>query len=167
MKLRYSLILFLALAMAATEQNMASGRSETQPFSLTLNAPETVGIKEKLVVKVLLTNTSDKDLVVLQCGYTDYVVELEGIGTAKASETDLGTRLNNKMLGAVCMATRTVLKPDEGVSDEIQIDKLYRMDSPGQYVIRVQRDVPNWMGSKGTIKSNSVTVTVTPKNPQP
>jgi hypothetical protein len=66
MKLRFSLILFLALGMAATDQNMASGGTQTQPFSLTLNAPEAVGTNAKLVVKVLLTNTSDKDIVVLQ-----------------------------------------------------------------------------------------------------
>jgi hypothetical protein len=161
MKLRLSLILFLALGMTAADHNMASGRSETQPFSLTLNAPETVETNARLVVNVLLTNTSDKDIVVLQCGFTDYTVELEGFGTAKGSETELGRRLNHKLLGRVCMATRRVLGPKEAFSDEIAIDKLYRMDSPGRYVIRVQRDLSSWMGSKRTIESNSVTVTVT------
>jgi hypothetical protein len=163
----FALVLLLALEALGDPQICCFAQGRREPFSLTVKAPETVVINAKLVIKVLLTNTSDKDLVVLQCGYTDYVVELEGIGTARASETDLGTRLNHKMLGRVCMTTRTVLKPDEAVSDEIPIDELYRMHSPGQYVLRVQRDVSSWMGSRGTIKSNSVTVTIAPKNTQP
>jgi hypothetical protein len=163
----FAMVLLLALEALGDPQICCFAQEKREPFSLTVKAPETVTTNAKLVVKVLLTNTSDKDLVVLQCGYTDYVVDLEGIGTTKASETDLGTQLNHKLLGRVCMTTRRVLKPNEAFSDEIPIDELYRMDSPGQYVIRVQRDLSSWMGSKGTIKSNSVKFTVTPHNAQP
>ena len=92
---------------------------------------------------------------------------MESVGGVKVSETELGWQLSDKSLGKVCLSTRKVLKPNEAVSDEFAIHELYRMDLPGKYAIQVQREIPSWMGSKGTIKSNASTVTVTPQNLQP
>jgi hypothetical protein len=137
-------------------------QTKPQPFSLTLSVSQSVvSANAKFVVKVLLTNASDKDIVVLQCGFTDYTVKVERIGGAKVPETEVGRQLNDRSLGRVCMSTRTVLKPKEAVKDEIVVNDLYQLDSPGQYVIRVFREIPEWMGSRGTVASNPLTVTMT------
>jgi hypothetical protein len=161
----FMMVLLLALAHPQTP---GVAQPKPQPFSLTLQAPRTaVPTNARFAVKVRLMNISEKDIVVLQCGFTDYTVGVKSIGEATVSQTDLGRQLNQRSLGRVCMSTRTVLKPNESVNDEIAIDELYRVDSPGQYVIRVRRDIPSWLGSKGTVESNSVTITVTPQNTQP
>ena len=160
--------IFLIGYEVADAQISGSAQSTQQPFSLALIAPQrALGTNGKVVAKVVLTNTSDKNIIVLQCGFTDYTVEVTGSGGAKVPETELGRRLNGKSLGLVCMSTRTVLKPNQAVTDEIAINDLYRLDSRGQYVVRVRREIPDWMGRNGTVESNSVTVNVTPQGSNP
>lgn len=54
-----------------------------------------------------------------------------------------------------------VVKPDETLSEEQDISRLYDMTKPGKYVIQASRAIPKEMGG-GVVRSNVVTVTVTP-----
>jgi hypothetical protein len=153
----FALLLFLAPGITPPSH----AQPGLQPFSLTLTVPQTVS--NTVRVDVVLTNISDKDIVVLQCNEPnyDYRVDVQSLGGARLTETDLGHRIKDKSLAVCSSAIRTVLKPKQAVRDEILVSDLYRIDSPGQYVVRVFRDVPEWMGSKGTVKSEPVTLTVT------
>jgi len=152
----FALILFLAFGTTSPPHDVPS----PHPFSLTLAVPQAVpnGVR----VDVTLTNISDKDIVVIQCKEPnyDYRVDVQSVGGDKVSETDLARRIKDKSLAVCSSAWRWVLKPKEAVTDEIVVSDLYRMDTPGQYAIRVSREVPEWMGSKGTVRSEPVTVTV-------
>jgi hypothetical protein len=54
-----------------------------------------------------------------------------------------------------------VAKPDETLSEEQDISRLYDVTKPGKYVIKASRAIPKEMGG-GVVKSNAVSITVTP-----
>ena len=54
------------------------------------------------------------------------------------------------------------LKPGESFVDEILVTKFYDLSQPGKYTISVTRDIPPAQNlGKGTVRSNTITVTVT------
>jgi hypothetical protein len=56
-----------------------------------------------------------------------------------------------------------VLKPGEATTkDDNLISELYDMTKPGKYVVRVSRFISGSRKEDGVIKSNEITITVTP-----
>lgn len=54
------------------------------------------------------------------------------------------------------------LKPNESMTNEVNLRKLYNLDRPGKYTLRVSRRVPKSLGG-GIVKSNIITITLTDK----
>jgi hypothetical protein len=158
-------ILFIASGMAAASHIPSFANANKPPFSLTLSVPESVAsVKSRVRFDIVLANTSEEDIVVMQydISCSGYRVSLQGIDGSKVSETDLGHRMKDPSYAPVCtQGIRTVLKPGETLKDEFVLNDLYQLDSPGKYVVQAFRDVPSWMGSKGTVASNTVTITLT------
>jgi hypothetical protein len=66
---------------------------------------------------------------------------------------------------AVVDATGSVLfvtiQPGKTHEDSVDISNRYEFDKPGKYSIQIERELPESLGG-GVIKSNTITVTVTP-----
>ena len=56
----------------------------------------------------------------------------------------------------------TKVKPGGTLADRVKVSKLYDLNQPGKYTIQFQRLDPQ---TKTFVKSNEITVTVTPKEP--
>src|SRR5262249_41247060 len=53
------------------------------------------------------------------------------------------------------------IQPGETHKDSVNISNRYEFDKPGKYSIQIEREFPKSLGG-GVIKSNTITVTVTP-----
>jgi hypothetical protein len=152
----YYFLLFVNLALCQQAKN--------PPFKIAItSAPATVVSGAEVSIKVSLTNTSDHD-VRGGVGYTRGNIasifrfevrdehgklvpkriyphpELEGVGTVR-----FGT-----------------IPPGETVTEDQEVSALYDMRKPGKYTIQVWKRDPKY-----DIKSNKVTVTVTPNSKAP
>jgi len=134
---------------------------DTYPtFSLTLRAkaPE-FRIGSRMRITVTQTNLTKHDI---ECQVIN-----SGIDTMfgyEATDED-GKPAEKLAIGTGAMNVYpSFLSPGEGVDRSILIDRIFKFDRPGKYVIRVSRREPDVKDEKGEpiiIWSNPITITIT------
>jgi len=143
-------------------------------FSLTLD-PSHVEAKigSELKVSILLKNLTDKYVVMNvengSQGEFDYTIRLMNKGGQEPSHTKYFRAVRGEDSGDASETTTLVvvgssgyrgLKPGEGFVKTIDLNKLYLL-KPGKYTVQVERMDDE---SKTIVKSNIITVTVTPES---
>lgn len=165
--------LLLALVFATS-----AGQSGKPPFSIAISGPRTIKAGASLEIKVVLTNTSDQrvDFRDHSPEEFNYSTEVLNSNRERAEYTSRGhfmvTRTCNpedvEPSGVPSCAYReqgpgllVSLQAGRRYTNWIQVTDQFRMSEPGDYAIQVIRTSVGPQ-SQITVKSNTITVTVTP-----
>jgi hypothetical protein len=139
-------------------------------ISLSLSAVhDSIKAGSPVLMKVVLKNKSDHDLSVFlldAAGENQYLAEVYDEKRQVPTETEHGKIINghvpNELLKPKDMTFNFAcfaMKPGETITHDLNLSRIYNFDKPGKYEIQVQRGAPE---SLDYVKSNKVTVTVTP-----
>jgi hypothetical protein len=136
--------------------------STTAPFTLTLEAEENaVKAGSEVKVDITLRNSSNRAMYISYgSSELDYAFEVRDSQNRIPPETEFA----RKSKGRAYVSSDTVfnLQPGESLPKALVVlTKFYDLSRPGKYTIQVSRAVPKEAGG-GTIKSNPITITVTP-----
>jgi hypothetical protein len=129
-------------------------------------------------VRIAVTNTSNEKLLLdgcaVACGFYKVTVVYDGVAL---EEQDAVARrlLEDRMRHAIRKFGDIVLKPGESYDDRLPISFMsvtgpvgYDMSKPGDYEVTVERVASPEDSEKGiTVRSNAITITVLPTDPQP
>ena len=143
---------------------VGSSPNTKPPFALSIRPLQTsVSAGSEVRIEIALTNIADHEIGILRsAAEADYLVEVRDEQGKMAPDTEFGRR--RKAPGSISVSTATplyMLKPREVLKDEIVVNRFHDMSVPARYAISVTRAIPEELGS-GVVKSNTVTVTVTP-----
>ena len=172
-----------------TERNITieSGRTETVEIKLDIretsgpvvviqsHAPEeslkitiaaaqnSVMAGDPIKIAVTMKNISDHDIKLVAMGSNstaelNYEIIARDKNGEMLNETIYGKDIKGWLPGSRKLFT---LKPGAEITETSNINKLYDFSMPGEYTIQVERKLPASEG-KGTVKSNTITITVTP-----
>ena len=133
-----------------------------QPLSLAISAPEhVVKVGSELKIRTTLTNVTNHVITlrdsIRACDYPVHVREGSG---SLAPETDYQRSLQCNARFTESRNILVILKPRESREDEIIINHLFELNSPGNYSVQVSRRIPKELGPE-PINSNTITITVT------
>jgi hypothetical protein len=158
---RLSVLIILAACAAGPAQ------STTPPFTLTLEAEENP-VKAGSVVKVDITlqNSSNRAIHVhLSLAETEYTFEVRDGQYRIPPATEYARKAKGR--GYFSNDQIFYLQPGESLpKDLLVLTKFYDMSRPGKYTVQVSRAVPKELGG-GTVKSNTLTITVVEPTPEP
>ncbi len=156
------LILLLVLPAAAQAPQLT-------PLRLLISTPQTefkLGVP--VTVDVVLQNTSNSDIAVSKANapkgraeLTFDVDVLDGSGR-RAPYTKYGRRLvGEDPTEGVYMSSQSIeLKPNETLTDSVNLDQIYDLSRPGQYIVQV-RKVTGKKGAKSqSVISNAIKITI-------
>lgn len=160
MKFKANVIVCLLL-WAATFPFLAA----TEPFSVTLRAPDVpVKVGSDLHLSVIVTNISDHEIRFAKgFGNEEYDVDFE-VRDAEGKTPPLTTSYREaKQHPGWGSYSTYVLEPSKSFEDDLVLTKLYVITQPGKYTVSITRGKrPLWQDLKqGTVKSNTITVTIT------
>lgn len=146
------LTLLAVLSAAASDRGVLSMR-------VTVPVPK-VSIGSNILIQVVTTNESDKVISYHNTNLCDYSVTVRTTAGTSAPETRLNKELNcgSGQLRVTGRNILVTLKPSESNSEDIRINEMYDMSTPGQYSIQVERTFPG----VGHFTSNVVKIEVTP-----
>jgi hypothetical protein len=167
-----SLAILLAVATGIASSQGTGASSQKQALWLDVSAvQEIVKSGSPVKVKATLTNKSNQDIPLFflsgEDGGGSFTVDVRRDEDGKLARE---TRLGNVRNGHADPLTMTPgetnrsgvwfdLKPAKPLTIEVNISKLYDLISPGKYVVRIEAYDP---GTNQEVKSNPLTVTVTP-----
>jgi hypothetical protein len=115
-------------------QIFAANASYPSPLSVRLSVPaETVKIGSNIVINVETTNESRKDITIDRSGGCD--------GCEVSVVRSDGQEPTNLLAGgtSVSSAVLDTLGPGEKINEQVIVNQLFDIKSPGTYVIRVTR----------------------------
>ena len=141
--------------------NLPQGTNQPR-LSLSITAPQqVVQIGSEVKIKTTLTNITSH-VITLQdrIPACDYPVEVRDKSGNLAPETDYRRNLNCNARFDESRNILVTLKPQESREDQIIINQLFQLNSPGDYSIQVSRTVPKEV-AREPIKSNIITITAT------
>jgi len=126
-------------------------------------AQNSVNAGDPIEITVTMKNMSDHDITMVAVGSNskaelNYEIITRDKNGEMLNKTIYGKGLKGGVAGSRKLFT---LKPGAEITETSDINKLYDMSMPGEYIIQVEKELPASEG-KGTIKSNTITVTVTP-----
>jgi hypothetical protein len=162
-----AMLLMLVLATTSRPQTLASD------LSLTIRLQEnTVKVGAFVTLEITVKNTSDRESYVgaivgsAEAGYDVTVVDGEG---KAAMETSYGRKIHGKEpkgnLTDLHSERVELLKPGETLQEQIHLSEIYDFTHPGKYTVQVSRRIAtndaHGKNVEKTVKSNSVTLTVT------
>jgi hypothetical protein len=169
--------MLLAAALTAIEglgrlsgQTASTKQVVNKPdLSLTISTKQdVVKVGSGLIVTILLTNTSSQGIEVSHSvtDHTEFTHDFDVLDEKgkMVAHTKYGDEVKGEDQkqppGIVDSFVLLPLEPGQAMKDEIDIAKLFDLSAPGKYTIQIRR------GERGIkLKSNVLTVTLTPANP--
>jgi hypothetical protein len=158
MKIRLQRTLTLILVAVCVA---SSSQSATAPFTLTLEAEENpIRAGSEVKVDITLRNSSSREMhISYGLSELDYAFEVRDSQNRIPPETEFA----RKSKGRAHFSNDQVfaLQPGESLPKALLVlTKFYDMSHPGRYTVQMSRAVPRDLGG-GTIKSNTITISVT------
>ncbi len=152
-----SAIMLAGLTLSSTAQGVA-----TEPFKIMI-APvkNRVQSGSRVELEVVLTNTSDRDLIVSSI-YQGLSNDSYEIDVMDGSGTHLKRlmRPDDNGKGLHSFDLRPPVKPNESVKDLVSVTAFFDLTTPGEYTIQLSRQ----LDEKGPdVKSNAVNVMIVPR----
>jgi hypothetical protein len=163
MPVRFSILLLggvLALLGAASAQ------SSQLPFSIGISAERpVVKAGSDVFIQIQMVNTSNHDVdctrVPTNASDRAYQYDIRDSRGNLAEKMTLAPK--HPEIKETFSIWPCVLKPGESTSkDDNLISKLYDLSRPGKYVVQVSRFISGARKEEGVVKSNTITITVTP-----
>ena len=145
-------------------------KAQTTPLSVSIEIDNSsVKLGADIQVKATLKNNTDQDIQVSELrmegdSRLEYKVNVERDDhTAVAKK--YAEKLRRHEVSRDPLATGSVqfvpIQPGKTHEGGVNISNRYEFDKPGKYSIQLERELPESLGG-GVIKSNTITVTVTP-----
>jgi hypothetical protein len=145
-------------------------KAQTTPLSVSIEIDNSsVKLGTDIQVKAILKNNIDQDVQTSELrtagdSHLEYKVNVERDDhTAVAKK--YAEQLRRHEVAPDPLATGSVhfvpIQPGKTHEDIVDISNRYEFDKPGKYSIQIERELPEALGG-GVIKSNTITVTVTP-----
>jgi hypothetical protein len=159
-------VVFMVVLLASSALPVLTQENAATPFTIVISPEKpTVKAGSDVWIKVQLTNNSSEDL-----DLSGSVSDLTGLDSNLNFEVrdDLGklapkrVHKHPELAGGRANLDR-ILKSGQSLTENQNISRLHDMTQPGKYVIRVSRRLSN-NPNDGVVKSNTITVTVTPSD---
>ncbi len=162
-----SILLLIAALLGVQKAELPAS---TRPaISVTISpSSDVVKLGSELRIKIVITNISNRELDVgrpvgngPQGEFRNLIDVRDERGNA-AVKTKYYRQIRGEEVthgGIRLETTDSLLKPGESTAEEVVVSKLYSLEKEGKYTVQTQRDDPD---SKALVKSNRITVTVTP-----
>lgn len=152
------------ISVILTGPGLAQKQPVKPPFTLTLSAEPTASLDSGVWVKLSWTNTSDQALDasanILDATNVDpnFLFELlDKVGRPVPKKVYTFPQTSGH-------AEFGTLKAGESITRNVNLVRLFDIKQAGKYTLQVSRRVPETLGG-GTIKSNTVTITIGQKEP--
>jgi hypothetical protein len=154
----------VSLLLAVIFPFLAPAAAQSAPFSISLSTqkPE-IKAGSKVWVQIQMTNLSNHDV---DC------TRAPSNGSDRAYRYEVRDEAGNAVgpfarkhpeIGETSNIWPCILKAGEATTkDDNLLSGLYDMSKPGKYVVRVSRFVSGTRKEDGVVKSNEITITVTP-----
>ena len=145
-------------------------KAQTEPISLSIEIDKSsVKLGDEIPIKILLKNNTDQSIRLSKArtsgdGSFEYKVDVGREDNAFVAKKYVEKLRRGEVqptippVGSVQFFTIEAGKTDK---DSINISNRYEFDKPGKYLVQIERALPDDLGG-GVIKSNTITVTVTP-----
>jgi hypothetical protein len=120
-------------------------------------------------VKITTTNTSDREVVYYETGPWHYNIYVRDATGAYAPDTPEGLGKHpwsprrtggGGVFSGPSFRFRLAIGPGKKQEDEVDVTKEYDLSKPGKYTVQLERPDPENKGQ--WLRSNTITVTVTP-----
>jgi hypothetical protein len=129
------------------------------PFSIHIAAihnPVPSGVQ----ITSTITNISNREITLHMVNQCDYSMDVRGEHGKLRPETLFKQNLDCSHPGTLTGRNMIiVLKPQESTSEEVSVSELFDMTNPGEYTVRVSRNV-SISKKDGVVKSNKIVVSV-------
>lgn len=159
--MRSFLVLWILFAMGSQS---APPASSSAPFQLTVE-PETASVAsgDKIVLRITLTNTSEKDLGFRQRARADeaewdYSIDVRDEKGDAVNQTNFGR--NRLQIMTMFSARVKTVNPGQSLKEGVTLSKLFDLTIPGRYTVQVSRHAQD-NDSGQLVKSNTATIIVT------
>ena len=135
-----------------------------QPLEITISTQQSnVMAGDPIKIAIRMKNISKHDITMAAVGSNsqaelNYEIIARDKNGGMLYETIYRKGIKRGVAGSRKLFT---LKPGEEITEKANVNKLYDLSMPGEYTIQVEKELPPSEG-KGMIKSNTITVTVTP-----
>jgi hypothetical protein len=177
LRTRLSMVLLATLSAASSTLGATGAESSLAPFSVSISTrPTTVKTGSEVAIKVTITNTSGSKIEIGRSvgqneGEMNQDLEILDNQGKRTATTSYGRRVKGEgrergehgeppppaIIGSDIFFP---IEPGKSIEDIIIANKLYDLSQPGKYTIQVTRFDPYY--SKTSVKSNIITLTVTP-----
>lgn len=161
MRLRWAIpMLMLAGAVATASAQTAA------PFTLRISGPGTVAVGQPVRVRVLLQNTSDQPIGVMEPN----AILIDG--SLLSIQGPSGQELPQKEGIRTFSGGTMSIGPGEVSDDVLRVDSFYDLSRPGRYTLQLKRPIAEDRSrldslKAGFISSNVITLTVSPETVTP
>jgi len=145
-------------------------KAQTEPMSLSIEIDKSsVKLGDEIPIKILLKNNTDQSIRLSKTrtsgdGSFEYKVDVgreDHAVVAKKYVEKLRRKEVQPDIPPVGSVQFFTIQPGETDKDGVNISNRYEFDKPGKYSVQIERALPESLGG-GVIKSNTITVTVTP-----
>ncbi|MGH9742184.1 MAG: hypothetical protein ACRD51_07500 [Candidatus Acidiferrum sp.] len=158
MRLNTALYL-LTIIPALSGPLIAQKQPAKPPFTLVLTSAEPkFSLGADVWAKIVWTNTST--IALNDSLYRDTSSGRDYTYILDFRDSD-GHHVATAPMPSTFSAEFGTLKPGDSMNDDINLNRIYHLDHPGDYTLQVSRRVPKELGG-GVIKSNKITITILP-----
>jgi hypothetical protein len=154
---RFALLSILPYLFGTSPPQVAN-----QPLSLAISAPEhVVKVGSELKIRTTLTNVTNHVITLRdRIRACDYPVQVRDESGNLAPQTDYQRSLKCNARFTESRNILVFVRPGQSREDEIIINQLFELNSPGNYSVQVSRRISKELGPE-PINSNIITITVT------
>jgi len=150
----------------------ASAHSQQKPpLTITISGPRTIPAGSDLTIHIVTTNVSDQSVQICSASEQAGTVEVYykvAIHDEKGEEppiTDFGRRAKTSYVVQENARTLCEWPPNWTLAYSMAVSKQYDLSKPGKYIVQVTRAASDLSPNSTVVKSNELTVTVVPKQP--
>ena len=165
---KFAVFLLVAGIAGAIPAHHSSAQSAPHaPFTVTITAlRSTVKVAEPAMIHIVLKDTSEGQLTLPQerhigtRGEKNYTITVTGPDGRPVPDTELGREIKNGTAGMSHSMIIRYLNLGDEVAEDADLNNLVKITVPGDYVVQVERK--DELYGAMHIKSNKITITVTP-----
>jgi hypothetical protein len=130
------------------------------PFSIHIAAIHNPAPSGHVQIASTITNISNREITLHMVNQCDYSMDVHDEHGKFRPETLFKQNLDCSHPGSLTGRNMIiVLKPQESTSEEVSASELFDMTNPGEYTVRVSRNV-SVSKKDGVVKSNKIVVSV-------
>lgn len=150
---------WLLASLLLTQTNVFSAK---QPFEITISSTTpTVAMGSPPEITVTLKNNSGRALDTSTAWSSATRVDPNWRFDVRDAEgRAVPRRVYSRFALGFGSVVFSAVKPEQSVTDHVDLSRLYVFNKPGKFRIQVSREIPRENGG-GTAKSNVITITIT------